>query len=191
MADSIQKMGKTIIGWDEVVEAGLPKNTYVMWWRHDRPQMLDLAIKKGFDLILCPRIPLYFDFVQNEAHKEGRKWAGKFAPIESVYNFPSDEFTGNVSIETPLVKGIQANLWTETIHTSERLEFMTFPRLSALAESAWTNQDIKNFPNFMNRMKMMEEIYQKSAISYYDYRNPEKAKEISGPIKPQTMKHLD
>ncbi len=187
MADSVQSLGKTIIGWDEVVTAGLSNKTCVMWWRHDKPQMLDLAIKKGFEVILCPRIPFYFDFVQHTSHKDGRKWAGKFAPIESVYNFPTDEFTGGVSISTPLIKGVQANLWSETIHTDQRLEFMTFPRLSALAESAWTNQEVKNLPDFLIRMKNMEAIYQKSGVLYYDFRKEDGGKEINGPGKPKNM----
>ncbi len=179
MADSIQKLGKTMIGWDEVVSAGLTTHPRVMWWRQDQPKMLDLALKSGYEVILCPRIPLYFDFVQAESHKAGRKWAGKFAPIESVYAFPSEEFTGGISISNPLIKGLQANLWTETMQTAENLEFMIFPRLSALAESGWTNQEVKSFPNFRDRMATMTDIYQKSAVHFFDFRNSEKESEIT------------
>lgn len=181
MADSIQKIGKTMMGWDEVITAGLTTHPRVMWWRHEQPQMLDLALKNGYEVILCPRIPLYFDFVQLDTHRAGRKWGGKFAPIESVYNFPSDQFTGGISIATPLVKGIQANLWTETMHTNDRLEFMTFPRLSALAESAWSSQEVKNFGNFQKRMASMKEIYKKSEVNYFDAGDPDYSKEIVGP----------
>lgn len=183
MADSIRKIGKTMIGWDEVVTAGLTNHSLVMWWRHDQPQMLDLALKNGYEVILCPRIPLYFDFIQDDSHKSGRKWQGKYAPIESVYNFPSDRFTNGVSISTPLVKGIQANLWTETMHTPDRLEFMTFPRMSALAEAAWTTNEVKNFAGFLERMTAMKEIYQKSGVRYFDASNLKEAKEIVGPGK--------
>ncbi len=185
MADSIQKSGKTMIGWDEIVTAGLTHHPMVMWWRHEQPQMLDLALKNGYEVILCPRIPLYFDFVQLDSHQSGRKWGGKFAPVESVYNFPSEQFTGGISIANPLVKGIQANLWTETVQSNERLEFMTFPRLSALAEAAWTNKEVKNYENFLKRMKKMEDIYNQSEVRYFDFMHPEKATEIAGPEKPK------
>ncbi len=181
MADSLQALGKTMIGWDEVVTAGLTTHPVVMWWRHDQPKMLDLALKNGYEVILCPRIPLYFDFVQLDTHKSGRKWAGKFAPIESVYDFPSVNFTGGIPVETPLVKGIQANLWTETMHTSDRLEFMIFPRLSALAESAWSNPEVKDFNNFKQRMTNMEDIYQKFSVRYFDFTHSDVATEINGP----------
>ncbi|WP_294080559.1 family 20 glycosylhydrolase, partial [Proteiniphilum sp. UBA5384] len=98
MADSVKVLGKTVIGWDEVVTAGLPaNNTRVMWWRHDQPQLLEKALTMGYGTILCPRIPLYFDFVQHESHTSGRKWDSAFAPIESVYEFPSLKLTGGVS----------------------------------------------------------------------------------------------
>jgi len=180
MADSLQALGKTMIGWDEVVSAGLTTHPVVMWWRHDQPKMLDLALKNGYEVILCPRIPLYFDFVQLESHQSGRKWSAKFAPIESVYDFPSEKFTGGISLATQLIKGFQANLWTETMDTPERLEFMIFPRLSALAESAWSNQEVKNFDNFKARMIGMEDIYQKSGVRYFDFINPGNTPEIVG-----------
>jgi len=172
-----------MIGWDEVVSAGLTNHPLVMWWRHDQPQMLDQAIKNGYDVILCPRIPLYFDFVQDVSHKSGRKWQGKFAPLESVYNFPSDKFTNSISIASPLIKGIQANLWSETMDTPARLEFMTFPRLSALAEAAWTVEGRKNLSSFLERMTTMKQIYQKSEVRYFDAANPMEAIEIAGPGK--------
>jgi hexosaminidase len=183
MGDSLQKLGKTMIGWDEIVATGLPNHPIVMWWRHDQPKMLDLAIKNNYEVILCPRIPLYFDFVQHNSHKSGRKWAGKFAPIETVYDFPSDQLTGGISVATPLVRGIQANLWSETMHTANRLEFMLFPRISALAESAWTNQENKSFSNFQTRMKKMTDLYQKSGVHFFNFEDPTGGNEIVGPEK--------
>jgi hexosaminidase len=185
MADSIRVMGKTIIGWDEIVTAGLPaSNTIVMWWRHEKPQQLEEALRKGYEVILSPRIPLYFDFVQYDSHAYGRKWSnGAFAPIESVYLFPDSDLTGGVSILSPLVMGIQANIWTERIHTPERLQFMVFPRLSALAESAWTEAQTKNPGSFNNRMGPMMSLYKKMEVAFFDYRNPATTPEIPGPVK--------
>jgi len=175
-------MGKTFIGWDEVVQANLPiSNTMVMWWRQERPELLKESIDKGYQVILCPRLPLYFDFIQNASHKYGRKWSdGKFAPIESVYHFPGTEYTSGVSISTPLVKGIEACIWTERIHTPERLQFMTYPRLSALSEAAWTEDRVKNFDNFNSRMNRMMKIYKDFGITFFDYRNPDSSPEVDG-----------
>lgn len=183
MSDSIKSLNKMLIGWDEVVTANLPaSNTVVMWWRQEKPGQLEEAINKGYQVILCPRIPLYFDFIQDAKHKVGRKWSnGAFAPIESVYNFPGTDFTSGVSISTPLVKGIQGNVWTELIHTPERLQFMVYPRLSALSEAAWTEDKEKDFGNFNLRMNRMMVIYKKAGIIFFDYRTPDSVPEIAGP----------
>ena len=192
MSDSIKNLNKTVIGWDEVVNADLPiSNTIVMWWRHEKPNQLEKAINKGYQVILCPRIPLYFDFIQHASHKYGRKWSsGAYAPIESVYEFPGTEFTSGVSISTPLVMGIQADLWTELIHTPERLQFMIYPRLSALSEAAWTDDRVKKFENFNSRMDRMMTIYKNFGITFFDYRNPDSSPEIDGPSK-KTQKTVE
>jgi hexosaminidase len=180
MADSIQNFNKKIIGWDEVSIAGLNKeNTMVMWWRHDKPQVLKDAVEKGYETILCPRRPLYFDFVQHDSHTDGRRWGG-FCPIEDVYAFPNLQMTGGEYYKDQLVKGIQANVWTETMHTPERLEFMIFPRLSALAEAAWTDDSKKDYNGFTNRLLWMLGFYEKEGIQYFDPLNPERKKEIKG-----------
>ncbi|MFV0378084.1 MAG: beta-N-acetylhexosaminidase [Mangrovibacterium sp.] len=185
IADSVQHMGKTLIGWDEIASAGIdPENRMIMWWRHDKPEVLELALNKQFKTVLCPRIPLYFDFVQDEKHEHGRKWAGRYADLASVYRFPSDEFVPATAIGNPLVMGIQANVWTETIQNQQRLEFMIFPRLAALAEAGWTAASMKNVDDFLRRQTNLKTLYRKQNITYFD---PEKngGKEITGYKKKQ------
>lgn len=92
MADSLVRMNSHVLGWDEVIAANLPLDkTTVFWWRHDKSSELFNAIDKGYATVLCPRIPLYFDFVQDSTHTIGRKWDGEFVPLERVYNFPTKE----------------------------------------------------------------------------------------------------
>lgn len=184
MADSIKTIGKTVFGWDEVVTAGLSNdNTAVMWWRHDKPELLKVSLEKNYQVVLCPRIPLYFDFVQHESHSHGRKWTGNYAPIEKVYRFPAMDLTGGIPADNPLVMGIQANVWTETIHTPERLQFMLYPRLSALAEAAWTSDERKDFEDFSSRLEIMMQLYHKKGIRFYDYRKSGSDPEVHGPVK--------
>lgn len=185
MSDSIRILNKTVVGWDEVVTASLPvNNTVVMWWRQERPEQLEKAINKGYEIVLCPRLPLYLDFVQHPSHKYGRKWSkGEYAPIERVYHFPGTDYTSGISVATPLIKGIQGNVWTERIHTPERMQFMVYPRLSALAEAAWTEDRSKNYENFNSRMDRMMQIYTQFGITFYNYKNPDSVTEVAGPEK--------
>ncbi|MCT4586969.1 MAG: beta-N-acetylhexosaminidase [Carboxylicivirga sp.] len=179
MADSLKTMNRQVIGWDEVVEAGLdPENSLVMWWRHDKPQLLTSAVQKGYKVVMCPRLPMYFDFIQDERQHYGRTWDG-FCDVESVYHFPK----GIKEADSNLVAGIQACVWTENIQNNQRLDYMLFPRLSAMAEAAWCNQNKKSYTSFKERLPLMVKMYQKDEIYYYDVFNPENHQEPKGLVK--------
>lgn len=183
MADSIVRMDNEILAWDEVVESDLPVDkTTVFWWRHDKPIQLKNALDKGFKTVLCPRIPLYFDFVQDAAHSVGRKWSGDFAPIEKVYNFPNKDIL-DLPQADKLIQGIQANLWTESISTEQHLDFLLFPRITALAESAWTSPAQKDYSQFQHRMGKHLRLFAEAGLYYYDPFHPTKYGEFLGPVE--------
>lgn len=176
MADSIVKMNNKILAWDEVAGADLPaKNTIVFWWRHDKPDVLKTALDKGISVVLCPRIPFYFDFVQDSTDVAGRRWKkGEYSPIQKVYNFSGEQIPEIVNHEKQIM-GLQANLWTETVNSNERLDYLLFPRISALAEAAWTPKEKKGFNDFQDRLKKHLSYFKAAGIYYYDNKkdNPE------------------
>lgn len=183
MADSIKMLDRTVIGWDEIVDFGLEQNnSLVMWWRHDKTYTLENALSNSYNVVLCPRIPLYFDFDQNENHQFGRKWRGAFSPLEMIHAFPPDTLAGFSKNEN-LVPGIQANIWTERIQSEQRLDYMTHPRLSALAEAAWTKNVNKNLEDFKQRLKPMLLYLESLGIDYYDPFNPEQTPEPIGDFR--------
>lgn len=180
MAKKIDELGKVTAGWDEIVVNELSKDkSLVMWWRHDKPQVLKDALSKGYTTVICPRIPCYLDFVQHESHKVGRRWGG-YGDLEKVYNYPvlPEIIT---SKEAQNIIGIQANVWTETIHNEERLDFMIFPRLTAIAESAWTSAERKNYQSFQIRLKSMMKYYDQLHLNYFNPFAPEETPEPKGP----------
>jgi hexosaminidase len=165
MADEIHRLGKKTVAWDEVVDAGVdPDNAIIIWWRHNVPEQLIKALDQGYDVVLSPRRPLYFDFVQDESHEIGRRWDG-FNDLQQVYNFPGHD--------DAKVLGIQASMWTETVQTEERADFMIFPRLTAIAEAAWTATPNKNYEDYQRRLRTMLERYDILGISYFDPFAPE------------------
>ena len=176
-------LDKTVIGWDEIVDFGLAKeNSLVMWWRHDRGYVLENALNQDYKVILCPRIPLYFDFDQAEEHKYGRKWKKGFSPLEMIHAFPPDTLAGFLGKENQ-VPGIQANIWTEYMKTPEQVEYMTYPRLSALAEAAWTNKEVKDLDDFKSRLKPMLGHFEGLGITYYNPFSPESTPEPFGDFR--------
>lgn len=167
MADSVFSMNANVLAWDEVAESGLPVDkTILFWWRHDQPQQLQKALSKGYDVVVCPRLPLYFDFVQDSSHTAGRKWGSKlFNPLQSVYDFSVANLSPVTSANSKQILGIQANVWTETMATTQRLDYMLFPRIAALAEAAWTSK--KDYTKFKATLKKHIELYKQEGINFF------------------------
>ena len=182
MADSVKVLGKTLVGWDDAMDVGLGKDgQIIMWWRHDRPDKLERLLAGHCKTVLCPRRPLYFDFIQDSTHVAGREWDG-FNTLDQVYGYPPDD---------PEVLGIQANMWTETMHTPQRVDYMLFPRICALAEAAWTAPEAKDFARFQANLEKEYARYDKMGLYYFDYRDPSHHPEPAGPtVIPQKPIHL-
>ena len=174
MADSVLKFSNDIMCWDEAVSAGLPvSKTYVSWWRQNHPESLNEAISKGYQIVLCPRLPLYLDFVQDSTHQSGRKWEKKyFNSYLDIYHYPENSINSGLSGKTN-IRGLQGNLWTETVVSKKRLQYLLFPRMAALAEAGWTAGSEKNDAQFNTRLKAHLLYYEKANIYYYNPFQPD------------------
>jgi hexosaminidase len=173
VADSLDKFNARIICWDEAVPAALPvNNTIITWWRQNHPETLAQALQAGYPVILCPRLPLYFDFVQDSSHQSGRVWDNKlFNSYLDVYRFPEQGLDAQ-TISNKNIIGIQANLWSETVSTSKRLQFLTFPRMASLAEAAWTTAPNKNAESFKLRLQRHLDLYKQAGLYFYNPFDP-------------------
>jgi hexosaminidase len=172
VADTVTKLGYKVMCWDEAVAANLPVNNVIInWWRQNKPEALTQALSSGYQVILSPRLPMYFDFVQDSTHVSGRKWDGRYNTYLDVYHFPENSLTKDV-YENKKVIGVQANLWTETVVTKNRLYYLVFPRMAALAESGWTIGDSKNDGLFNSSLKAHLDYYKAAGIYYYNPFNP-------------------
>lgn len=179
MADSVYQLNAKLLVWDEMADINLPKEkTVIFWWRHDKPQQLQTSLNKGYQTVICPRLPFYFDFVQDSTHHAGRKWGKLYNTLKDVYTFSLDSLVADKS-KLKQVLGIQANLWTETVTNENRVDYLLFPRLAALSEAAWTNDENKNYQQFEERIKRHLQLYRAQNIYFY---NPFDPNEIPEPI---------
>lgn len=182
MADSVISMGSKILGWDEIAKSELPpESTIIFWWRHDQPASLKESLDKGYSVVLCPRIPFYFDFVQAERDHSGRRWkGGTFSSEEQIYDYAVEDYPGVVDQKNSRqILGIQANLWSELVASRDRLQYMLFPRMAALAEAAWTPKGQRNdYAAFEKRVGLQYPLYRKQHMKYYDLVHPELTPEI-------------
>jgi hypothetical protein len=190
MAAFIKSLGKTAIGWDEIVGSNIPPgDAAVMWWRNDRPKDRDEAVKKGYQTILCPRIPCYFDFIQDPAHKWGRRTQGNFGTVDQLYMYPD---AGDVPVHgADRIIGVQGNLWTEYVKGAARADFMSFPRMFALAEAGWTPQEAKDPASFHRRLKRFFPVMENRGTTYFNPFDPQATPEVPGVDKKQGPARLE
>ena len=186
VADMVYSKGKMMIGWDEVVDAGVsPSKAVVMWWRHDRKYQLVKALEQGFRVIMTPRRPLYGDFVQYGSHKIGRLWNG-YNPVEDIYRFPEPVVHLMRNYEEQVL-GLQMSMWTERIADGKRLDYMVFPRLAAVAESGWTPAKSKESSLFMQKLPLFLDFLKEKNIYYFNPFNAEVRPEPSEPKRKEDV----
>jgi hexosaminidase len=166
MEKFLRSKGRRTIGWDEILEGGLAPNAIVMSWRGEGGGIA--AAKQKHEVIMTPTDYCYFDYNQGDAKREPPSIGG-FIPLEKVYEY--NPMPGELtSEEQKYVLGAQGNLWSEYISTPQHLEYMTFPRLLALSEVAWSPLESKDYANFQQRLP-----YHLSRLEKQDtnYRIPE------------------
>ena len=149
----IESLGKRPMAWDEQVDANAPRSVVIQWWRRDRPEVRDAAVKNGYDVVMSPADQLYFDYSQGPG-EPGAPWEGNKGGPQSIgkmlaWDPVPDGFTPD---EQAHVIGIEAAVWTEFIATERYLQFMTFPRMLALAEIAWRPKGPRDVQEFSDRL---------------------------------------
>ena len=158
----LSSKGKKLIGWDEILEGGVAPNASVMSWRGIKGG-ID-ASKQGHYVVMTPTDFCYFDFYQTDPQNEPIAIGG-LTPIEKVYSFNPvpDELTKD---ERKFILGTQGNVWTEYIATTDKVEYMVFPRICSLAEVAWTPIVLKNYDDFKMRLIKHFELLDYYRINY-------------------------
>ena len=133
MDDYLTENGRKLIGWDEILEGGLSPNAAVTSWGGEKGGIE--AAKQGHYVVMSPTTYCYFDYYQS-SHAIEPLAIGGYLPLEKVYAFnPVPESLS--AEEARYIMGGQANLWTEYIPDMKQLEYMTYPRALALAQSLW------------------------------------------------------
>ncbi len=128
----LNSKGRTIIGWDEILEGGLAPNAQVMSWQGMEGGIA--AAKQKHQVVMTPTSYCYFDYYQS-GHPSEPLAIGGYLPLEKVYQF--DPVKGLEDEYKRYILGGQANLWTEYLPTIQSVEYAAFPRLVAMSEVLW------------------------------------------------------
>lgn len=140
--------GRTLVGWDEILEGGIAPNAIVMSWRG--VQVGIEATKQGHDVIMTPQEFCCFNCYQTSPAQEPLAQGG-LLPLEKVYRYEPTPKGLSPELEKRIL-GAQANVWTEYIDTPDYLDYMTQPRQAAMAEALWSTADNKNYDDFVKRL---------------------------------------
>lgn len=152
---------KVPIVWDEITDGGVNEDMLVMCWRKDGIDAAQKAVASGCKVVMCPNSSLYFDWRQNE----GDKGAFGVTTLEKVYNYEPVP-PGFSKAKSEKIIGAQGNVWTEWMSNEERVEYMILPRMCALAEVVWTNEDKKDFLEFTKRLEKLLKIFSLRKINF-------------------------
>lgn len=158
----LNKRGKKMIGWDEILDGGLAPNATVMSWRGMRGGIE--AAKSKHDVIMTPTTHVYFDYGQGDPAYEPLN-IGSYVPLSKVYSFEPvpPELTAD---EAKYVIGGQANIWTEYMKTASHVEYMAFPRMLALSEVLWSKKEDRDFADFQRRLNAILPRLDKQGVNY-------------------------
>ncbi len=149
----LTKKGRRLVGWDEILNDTLSPSSVVMAWHGANRAVA--AAEAGHDVVMTPTSYVYFDYYQSRDTAHEPLAIGGFLPLDRVYSFePIPE--GLPDANATHILGAQGNLWTEYIPTPKQFEYMAFPRLLALSEVVWSPKAGRNFPEFLDRLKVEE-----------------------------------
>ncbi len=154
MEKYLNDRGRILIGWDEILEGGLAPNAVVMSWRGESGGIA--AAKQKHTVIMTPSQPVYFDYTQTK--NEDSVTIGGYNPLQKVYDYePVPKELSQT--DAKYIWGAQANLWTEYIKYPGKIEYMIFPRMTALSEVLWSPKESRNWNSFERRLQSQFQRY--------------------------------
>ena len=177
VSEIVRAKGKTMIGWDEINDrnAATPEDILTVWRDEGTPNQLK-ALERNIPVIMCPQHGCYFD------------WGYAGNSTRKVYEW--DPVPENIGADKlPLIKGGQAALWTERISTQDRVEWMLYPRICALAEVFWSPKESRNWDDFYQRITQYYPIMEKLGINYYEDDALNEKEFVPSEEKPALIRH--
>ena len=164
MAEYLQQHGRTAIGWDEILDTGVPQDAVIQSWRGSSGGKK--AAAAGHRVIMSPNPHCYFDYYQDLIRKEPLA-TGELTSLHWVYTY--DPLDAIPEENADCILGLQANLWCEKIPTPEHAEYMLYPRLFAIAEIAWSPSSMQRDPvAFRARARALLEVFRALGYNTFD-----------------------
>lgn len=169
---TVQKYGKTVVGWHQLVGAEPVEGAVAQFWgtsgtSGDAAEVAEAA-RNGTRLILSPANRSYLDMKYNEDTPLGLSWAG-YVEARQSYDWDPGSYVDGAPGEAVL--GVEAPLWSETLQADDEIEFMAFPRLPGIAELGWSPAATHDWEDYRTRLAEHGPRWEQLGIDYW--RSPE------------------
>jgi hexosaminidase len=150
VAKQLKQMNRKTVGWHEITEGDVDTSALIMNWADDAKALS--AAKKGFSIIMTPGKPFYFDHYQSKDPNDSLAIHG-YNSTEAVYNYQIiPDALKKAGLAHKIIGG-QGNVWTEYMEWSTKVDYMIFPRMTALSENLWSKN--KNYSDFIKRLDVV------------------------------------
>lgn len=168
--------GRKVMGWDELLGCGVDTTATILSWRGAAPGAK--GAQQGHDVVMSPTSNCYFDFDQSEDHAIEPTNCYGTLPIEKVYNW-NPVADGLSEAAQRHIIGVQANVWCEYITMDHVLEYMILPRLAALSEVQWMQQDKRSWEGFVARETKLRNLYGIYGWTYAHHMWPDEFRKVA------------
>lgn len=156
------KYGKKNMAWDEVAHSDMKPGTVAQFW--DNAENAKKAISKGGKILVSPAKKAYLDMQYDSTSKLGLHWAA-YIEADDAYNWDPSTYAEGITKDD--IIGVEAPLWSETIEKMDDIEYMIFPRITAIAEIGWTSSEKRDWEGYSSRLSEHSSMWDIKGINYY------------------------
>lgn len=166
----VADQGKTAVGWHDIgYGSGAPTGTVGQYWDYTTPrggsaELTRRIVANGGQLVMSPSNVAYLDQKYDLSEDIGTQWAQAPLTIQEAYGWDPAAVFPSRAPDTVL--GVEAPLWTETVHTMADIEYMAFPRIIAIAEVGWMQQGSRDFTDFAARLATFSSYLDAAGVGY-------------------------
>ncbi|MEC3976016.1 beta-N-acetylhexosaminidase [Amycolatopsis sp. H20-H5] len=165
----VGKYGKSITGWHELSKTNPPTSAIPQYWDTvDTNAAVAAAAARGNKILFSPANKAYLDMQYNEKSPIGLHWAG-YVEVKDSYDWDPSTYLKGVSENQ--IAGVEAPLWSETLLTSDNIEYLAFPRLAGIAEIGWSPKASHNWDSYRARLAKQGPRLTAQGIDFY--RSPQ------------------
>jgi len=152
IAKYLASYGRRLVGWNEILEQGLDASAVPQYWMRNRKALIK-AIRDRRQAVISSYLYAYLDHSYS------------LTPLSKAYHF-EPIFRELDAQAARNVLGLEALMWTEFVSTQARLDYQTYPRLTAFAETGWTLKGKKDFKDFQQRMALFLRRMDEFGVGY-------------------------